>query len=756
MVPIRSPLPALATLVVALMALLGLPDAAAADGPRVAWSRDPSLVPWETMTLSGDAERSPARTLEDVEARRRQVTRVLDGAPDAATRARALAELGDLFRDEARLVLEEDASNPWRMPLPTSPAWLQLELALRWYEQALEASPDAVDQDGRLTLFRAVLLTRLGQGDSFEEVARVVRHYRGTPYVEMAKLAVGDHHYRQGDLDRARSAYKMVRGQRDPELSGYARYRLADIHAARGEPDEALELLLELVEEDIPGPLGAMIREASRSALANHLAARLPLLELLPWMHQACLGEDAACRRAVRRAASDTYAAEGADRADAWLRTVDASPTVESDLQTRLALARLMVAEVPVEELLFAAEETCRGSDPMCRAEMAHAVASFYEGAGDPAGAWLVSYTRLPRLDGQPEVQRLVARIAREPRPPTTELSDMEALCAPTDDGCRRRLRTHLRAVWGRLDRLHDAAWLTFVEDGLPVPGPPDAALRIRGSLRARAPAHELLGALLPGCGEDPDCRDTLFEVLVGYYAAIGAEREASWLIALKMLPELPLSAERRGILRRAALDGADARSTLGALVDTCPILTPGCFEQVRVAAEAFYRTAARHGEVATLSEVALLADGATDEAAFPVLVRIALEGLPAAEALSRLVQACSGRDPACGPDARRVLAAWYDSQGRDLDRRTVQQVDAPPDLGPWSSLGPSFLRVVRTAPDPREAAARVGHLCLRTAPDCPARLRAALADWYETHGRPEDAATVRALEPGAGPGFGP
>ena len=276
------------TLIACLLVWAGMvsaPSALADEGRTVRWTRAPDLVPWETMTTSGDPGRTPAYDREQLRARRVQIRAALDKAGTTPTeRAAALMELGDLFRDEARLVLAEDAADPLRIPLRTTPAWLQLEFALRQYEEATATDKGAVDGDGRLTLLKAVIARRLGEDDGMDDITQVIRSYRGTPYVEMAKLAVGDHHFATGDLDAARQAYRSVRGNRDPELSAYARYRLASIHARTGEADKAREILEELLEEKVPGPFSDMLRDAARSAMANHRASEDGLLELLPWL----------------------------------------------------------------------------------------------------------------------------------------------------------------------------------------------------------------------------------------------------------------------------------------------------------------------------------------------------------------------------------------------------------------------------------------------------------------------------------------
>lgn len=716
-------------------------------GEPVRWSQSPDLVPWETMTTSGDPDRAPARTREALKARRAKVRALLDrGGTSPSERAMALTELGDLFRDEARLVLAEDAADPWRVPLRTTPAWLQLEFALRHYEEAVRADSSTVDADGRLTLLRAVLLRRLGQGDGFDDVVRVIRSYRGTPYVEMAKLAVGDHHFERGDLDKAKTAYRLVRNNRDPELSSYAKYRLASIYALSGENDQARSLLEKVVEQPEPGPFHEMLRDASRAALANHHAAEEGLAEVLPWLHAACAPQDEACARDLRSSAADTYHARGDLRADAWLRTVDATPPVAASLDRRLGLAALMLNETPSTELLTAVENACAPTADMCRAELAHALSSFYELAGDPEGVWLADYVRLPRLPKRPDVQVLIAQMAHKPGQPAEELAALEALCDDTDRGCRRLIRQHLRIVWGRLSRLHDAAWLHFVDDGLPVPGPPDAEALAQRLVGQRANAQLMLGELSPLCADDSACTAELSEILVGYFAAIGEEAEASWLIALGALPEMPLPPAQREALRTSALAGADARGVLRALLETCDTLEPRCFASSRVAAEVFFRAASQHRDAVIIGDLGILTSRPVDPNAFEVLVDIAMTRARANEALPRVEQACLNRGAGCAMDARQLLADWFESQNEFADQRAVLRIDAPPDLGAWSRLAPAFMRVARTAPNAPSAAERVLQLCPSTSLDCKRSVHAALVGWYQAQGRPEDAASAQAV----------
>lgn len=729
--------------VAGLAASLGLWATPGLAADAVTWTRSPDLVPWETMTTSGDPDRRPALDRDDLQERRILLHDLLDrGQASPAERASALAELGDLFRDEARLVLAEDAADPLQIPLRTTPAWLQLEFALRQYTEAVAESPEVVDGDGRLTLLRAVIARRLGEGDGLDDAMKVIRTYRGTPYVEMAKLAVGDHHYAAGDLDAARAAYRLVRTQRNRELAAYADYRLASIYAQLGQTQKAREILEDLLEDQAPGPFPTMLRDAARSALTNHHAAESDLVELLPWMHEACSVYDDSCVSELRTAAADTYERRGKAEADAWLRTVDATPLVARDLDQRMRLATLMTSGAGSEALLEQAEDLCPPNRAMCRAEMAHAVSSFYAETGDPEGTWLQDYVRLPRLADRPDVQTLVARITRTPGRPEQELASIEALCE--DDRCVRRMRQHLRIIWGRLSRLHDAAWLHFVEDSIPLPGPPDAELRARQLVRSRARAPEMLRELVPMCVEDAACEAEMFELLVGYYAAVGQEREASWLIAWKTLPELPIPAVQRDALRDSALAGDDGRTMLREVLGTCAPIGPSCFSTSRVAVEAFLRAGARHSDAVAVADLGVLNARAIDPAAFEAVIEVALTDQTALVALERLDQACVDRPGTCGMSARTTIAEWYESQGRYADANLVKQVDAPPDLGEWDRLAPAFLRVARTSPNGADAATRVVRLCPKTSPACQAALVDALALWYDGQGRPEDAAAVR------------
>lgn len=737
-----------ALIIACVFAMLALLGAAQAEEPAegLRWTRDPALVPWETMTTSSDHERVPATNQKDLIERREVVKSSLARREITdKQRAAALVELGDLFRDEARMVLQQDASDPWRIPLRTSPAWLQLELAARWYAEALLVHPQSVDGEGRLTLLQAVIANRLGKGDTFGNYVQVIRTYRGTPYVEMAKLAVGDHHFETNDLRRARAAYRMVKDNRDPELAGYARYRLASVHAALGEHDEARALLEELIQADSRGPLMNMLADAARSALANQLARELSLPEMITWLHGACPRGDRACARDVRAAAADTAARIGDDRADAWLRTVDAVSFPDDGLTDRLDLARLMLAEAPVMEVLFAAEGICGPKDMSCKADLAHAVMSFYDEAADPDGEWLKGYLRLPRIKGRPEVQRLTASIAQSPRPPEVELDAMEGLCPPSDTLCKAELRVHLRAMWSRLDRLHDAAWLRFVDEPLPVPGGQRERSLAMRLVRQRSPASTMLRELSVPCAGDEACEDDLFEILVGYFAAIGEEPEAAWLIALKTLPAMPIPDVRRQALREAALAGHSGLQILEAVLETCPEPGPRCLDESRIATQAFLRAASRHRDSAEVRRIARLTERAVPLPTFQVLLQAALHDPPTGEVLEGIAKACAGQEPECGPDARTALARWYEELERFADRKAVVQLDAPPALGAYERLGPAFVRLVRTATDAREAAQRVERLCPVGDAECPVVLRQALIGWYEARGQLDEARSIRA-----------
>ena len=718
--------------------------AGALDGDP-GWTRDPSLVPWETMTTAGDGARQPARTAAEVARRRALAKTALDRAGTSnADRARALAELGDLFRDEARIVLQQDANDPWRVPLRTSPAWLQLELAARRYAEALALDPASVDGEGRLSLLQAVIAARLDDEGTFDETVRIIRTYRGTPYVEMAKLAVGDHHQRTGDLDRARAAYRLVRGYRDVELASYARYRLASVHAAAGEHAAATGLLQEIVAEPNPGPLLDMLRDAARSALANELARDLPLLDLVRWIDGACPRDDHACRRDVRSAAADTLARARDDRGEAWLRTVDATPELAERLDDRLALARRMLADEPVETVLLAAEDTCSPTDDPCRAEQAHAVMRFYDLAADPDGGWLPSYLRLPRMRGRPDVQRAAATLARTRRPPSAELAAFETLCAPSDAGCLATIRTHLRALYARLDRLNDAAWMRFVEEGLPLGDDSASAAHGQQLVRTRARAPALYRAFVATCA-DAACRAETIDLLVGYFVAIGEEDEADWLVAIQALPTLPIAPPMRDALREAAIAGHDARTTLLAMLATCGVPTRECFDEANRGASTFFRAAGRHADNHALDPYGFLATTGIDPRIFPDLIVGVLDDRPVAELLAIIETRCAGLPDACGPRARAGLAAYYGVIERHADRLTVERLDAGPDLGAWGRLEPAFLRVVRTATDPREASDRAADLCTLDGDACRRTLREALVAWYEAQGRPDDARIARA-----------
>jgi hypothetical protein len=542
---------------------------------------------------------------------------------------------------------------------------------------------------------------------------------------------VADRDVRDGAVGEARSGYKSVRDSKD--LASYAQYRLAGLLAADGEADRARQMLQLLADDRSPGPFTAMLRDAARSALANHQATDRGLVQVIPWIDEICPPGDVACRRELRAAAADTWRRAGDVRSEAWLRTVDAADPLEGNPGVRLDLARNMVSGLPAFDLVMAAEAACSGPDgrevrPGCRAEMALAVGNFHDQAGDPTGSWIQGYARLPRLD-RPDVQREVANLVRQPGPPDRELAALDALCKPNEPACTARLHTHLRAVWSRLDRVHDAAWLHFVDSPPPWPGIDEAVAQ--GLVRMRAPARTVLGSVDPACTREPTCAQDIHPLMVGYYAAIGEEAEAAWLIALQGIDELPLSEAGRLALRDAAMRGLGGAEMARAVIRTCPAYTAPCFATSRVAAEAFLRAAQRVPEANEAAKFGVLSDFRIVEPAWTPLIEVLVGDLDARTALAKVTSAC-GSDPSCGIEARAALAAWYAEMGRPDQERMVLAVDRTVELGAWEPVRDRLLRVLYTAPDEATARARIPDLCPVGSADCQAVLGEAVRAWYQ------------------------
>ena len=293
----------------------------------------------ETLATVIDGKRKQARSLKEIERRRRALLRSLDGIREPRETVESMVEMGDLYRDEARLVLVGEFDQEERLVLRTSPAWLQLEAALEWYRRAREAGPGVAEglDRGRLALVEAVTLTRLGRSrEAFAAYANIVRSYRRTRY---ADFALGDHHVRTGNEVKGRRAYGVVAGSRDRDLDVYARFRLAHLDALAGDEESATEGLEKLVGEAPGSPLQAMVRRGVLTALAVHRAEELSLTELVDWMEERCRSEHPSCVRELRAASADQLEEVARDRAASWLRNVDRLSFLVGRFETRRQVA---------------------------------------------------------------------------------------------------------------------------------------------------------------------------------------------------------------------------------------------------------------------------------------------------------------------------------------------------------------------------------------------------------------------------------
>jgi tetratricopeptide (TPR) repeat protein len=693
----------------------------------VEWSLDPDLIPWETLTTVPDAGREPAGTLHEVEIRQADLNHRMESG---AVGVEVLVEMGDLFRDEARLVLTDDAADPWRIPLETTPACLQLELALEGYERARVEDERHADPDGRIALLEAVTRSRLGQTDTaLEAYANVIRSYRRTPYADIAKLAVGDLHVRKGRLDKARAAYKLVRNHKDRELRAYARYRLAHVFARMGEGERAVELLDPL--SDTEGtPLVSLIRDASRSALANHMADHLDLPEMIEWMDTTC-ASDEACLEELREASARSFTALGQISAGAYLLTLDRIAPLEHDVTARVELSALAIDRPAAPIAIDRVERLCAEPDDSCRADVVHALAEYLEEIGDPDTMVVREYERLPKLSGRPQLSQELGNITRNRVPAAVALDRMESMCP--DPACKTEVRSALIRAFDVTWRPNDARWLRMLAVPPPLPGPP--------AQQASPSAQETLAALQP-LRPHQDCVAETRSIVADVYANIGRDRDASWVASLRGLSAAEASVEDRALaaVARQAVGASDALEWMGR---TCSPLGTECFTRIRGSLQSWYEAAGRHEEAEWLTRVDELGRLGLRPASLLELLEVIRDGASAYEGLDRLELACEG-DPACFV---RVHVAWT---------RTLQLEDRLDDVARIEALPPEPVligrtraraalgRAVETDLDPIEALGTVVSACDDDDPPCRRAVVNALADHYERAGRSADANRVR------------
>lgn len=732
----------LAAVLWAASCLFGPGNALASDpGSSFVWTRSAERLPWETLTRALDVERIPAADRQTLVARKQDIRpRLDDPRLTDSERAAALVSLGDLFRDEARLVLEADRTSDWRVSVDITPAWLQLEFALEYYDEAIALRPEILDTDVRFMLTRNLVARRLGQLERGPSSKRWIKMARGTPYMDVARVAVADSAYRDGDLDGARAGFRGIRRGRSPGLSLYADYRRADLLARSEELAKADSLLQAVIEAESVGVFYALLREEALSATADHRAFELGVGEVIRWLSTACRDGDAFCVLQLRYAASESMRRRRLVKEAEWLGTVDDLELLRSDIDFRVKLATFASQDARPADLLSMMLKRCPARDAACHITMVHSLWQYFAGASDARGDWLREYLRVPLMLERPEVQQLVRRYLIAPKAPLEELQAFDALCS--EPACRTEVRRHLRMVWSRVGRLHDAAWLHFVEDGIPVPGPDEADLVARRLATERKGPREMIATLRGYCASEAEVQE-LLQLLVGYYAAIGADLEADWVVAWMRIGELPASELEREALRQALLDGTDGLGAVAVLIRECAGDDGACVGRARASVEGFLRFAGRHGQATIVRALSV-----TDEVPVSVTVRRALvelmvRGDAIDEALQVIEATCDVEGASCGERARRAFGAWLDATGDTEGASRVRAVDEQPDLGVYAEFLPEFLRLARTAPTGRVAAERVVLLCDGDAA-CQDSLLDALALWYEAQGRPVDASEVR------------
>lgn len=707
-----------------------LSGAGSAQAESVDWTVDPVSIPWETLSMVPDQHREPARTHDQVHERMQAIQeRLRAGDLGPNEHAQALVEMADLFRDEARIVISEDFHADPRIPLKVSPAWLQLELSLKWYRQAHDKHGATVDPDGRLALLRAVTNSRLGQdSNSLLSYAEVIRTYRRSPYADVAKLAVGDHHFRRGDTVRAAKAYRLVRNHRIRELAAYARFRLAHLEALEGDSDKAVGALAQLAEPMQGSLLEMMIADGARAAIGYHLAASAPIEDLVAWQAEACLDRGERCPDETREAAVTGYTAVGADNDAAWLGEMDRELARHVGVQRRIELAAHRHTDADTLGALGAVLEVCPVDDAECRVDVTGALADFYEEADRSEGAWVIDFQQLPKFKSRPDLDWELAKVAKERTEAHEALAALESKCGE-DDACRETSRRHLLRAMELQWRGHDARWLRWV--GMPpvVPGVPHEMMV--ATVRDRATAEDAVARMCGGSGCEPGTLD----VLAAYYGDIGLEADARWLSALASLPSTG-RADVDAIVASVSRDDLDARPALAVVSERCA--SDGCVAAALAGLERHFVAALNPRALLLLAP---LMDYADDPMLLGALVHVIGNDLDAADAVDHLESRCAPDDVACSSTGRAALTGWYRHFG---DLVTSREIAGMPVIAGRPQLSAALRDVVRDDPDPQDALERLQSACDESDADCPWAAANALSEHYERAGRPEDATRVR------------
>jgi hypothetical protein len=704
-------------MIAALVLVVGA--ARADEGSR--WSMDPGGIPWETLATVADEGRTIATTHEDVESRLRQTQEKL-ASPDLThdERVRLLVEMGDLFRDDARVVIAEDFEANPRYAFRTSPAWLQLELSLGWYEKARQEDAAIADVNGRNTLLMAALGARLEGSDTFDDVTSVVRTFRGTPYIDLARAAVGDHLLRVDDPERARAAYRGLRGSN--ELSDYARLRIAEAGAALGEDTKVAETLVDLARNQDEALMTRMVAATARTALASQVAPSMTVSELIEWGRSLC-GDLVRCEREVAFAAADGYAAAGDDAAAAWLREID--PLVSRLAPgRRVELAVVAAGDWASEEVLRTMRSLCPADDPACRADAVHRVASWYEDAGIAEGAWIAELRRLPGFPDRPDMDDTLIDIVRNQPPAPDALSLLVTRCG-VDPGCGERARAGLLAYYDGTWRAHDARWLRWVAEAPPFQGAdPDACGRI---VRERLPPDAAIALLV----DDPSTTVSAarLRLLAAYYRDIG---EPAYAGAVEAWSIVGGAGPIRDLLAGVITDRLDAIGAINRVADLCQ-LDDDCIASSVSAARSYYRASGQAGAAEALPRD-------LDAAAQAALVRGVAQDARGEPMTAAVVGACRVGDVVCAEANRRALAGWFERRGLVLEAKGARESYA---VAGWAEVAVAVQAALR---QPGGASGPLDAIQGACADDarCAADAREALAVWYEARDRHEDARAVR------------
>ena len=640
------------------------------------------------------------------------------------------------------MIIEQDSADPWRIPLETSPAWLQLEQALAWYDQALTLDNEVRDPGGRTTLLRALTLNRLNHHQqAFDELVLLLRTRKQPVITAMAILAVGDHHFREGRYKKARTAYRMVRKNRNAELAAYATYRFASCYAVNGESARAEELLHSLLEQPPTTPLLRLIRVASASALSNHVALYQPLKRWIELTHDLCEPGDDACRLDVRQSAIASYDERGQHHWSAWLSTVDTMPQLEADRSTRIQLAEIGF-NGSARDLLHVAESTCAQRDIACQREYSHQIARYHEAIQSPDAGWLIQYERLPKLAGKPAINQRLGLIVQEPENPRVELQELEALCNG-DSSCLVDVRIALGRAYSTSWRLMDARWIYLLDSPVVIEGQPVATALLDQVTRLRLAGPEALDQFESSC-DTVSCIASATEALFNTYEQTGQRKGVAFLLAHEFAPTLPLPSQQRAIATQVVRESIAAPEALDRMLQSCAEVNQSCFVDVRGALEVLYRIADSPSDANWLANLAILGELEIPYQSFVTFLATATEELHAEDAMDRIEPSCPPMESSCIPIVHLALVGWYENQEQWMDVRSMRhQLQFPPLRG-YSKVRRLFSVIADQDPPPKEALNLLIARCPVNHNPCHRAAASALAEWYAQSNRMHDARLIR------------